>query len=156
KVNQAIALLLEDGEDKKALESYRPKAALAAEVGKSGSREDEKKKAQEPRGPAIPPAPVFTPLAPLPVTPSRLPGFSSSRILASPLAKRIAAEAGIDVAALQGTGPHGRVVRADVEEARRGTSGGRSGHVRRNPNEYTPLPNGNMRRVIARRLTESK
>ena len=62
----------------------------------------------------------------------------------------------MDVGMIQGTGPHGRVVRADVEEAKRTGGGIRGGMVRRNPNEYTSLPNNNMRKVISRRLTESK
>jgi pyruvate dehydrogenase E2 component (dihydrolipoamide acetyltransferase) len=80
---------------------------------------------------------------------------SGGKVFASPLAKRVAAEAGIDVSQVQGTGPHGRVVRADVEQAKK-NGGTRGGRVMRNANEYTSLPNNTMRKVIARRLTESK
>ena len=82
-----------------------------------------------------------------------MPQSSGGKVFASPLAKRVAAQTGVDLNNVQGTGPHGRIVRADVEAA---PKGGARGVVRRNPNEYTALPNNNMRKVIAKRLTESK
>jgi pyruvate dehydrogenase E2 component (dihydrolipoamide acetyltransferase) len=161
KVNQVIALMLEEGEDKKALESYKPKAVQGSGAGVQGSAKEESKPAAAPAAAsapaaALPPAPNF---APPPSFTAPTPGprpLNPSKVFASPLARRVAAEAGMDVAMVQGTGPHGRVVRADVEEAKRTGGGMRSGVVRRNPNEYTPLPNNNMRKVIAKRLTESK
>ncbi len=82
---------------------------------------------------------------------------SSDRIFASPLARRMASERGVDLSLLTGRGPRGRILKADVEAAARevGTSAqsarpaGRSG-------SYTSIPNNNVRKVIARRLTEAK
>ena len=81
---------------------------------------------------------------------------AGERVFASPLAKRIAALEGVDIGGVQGTGPHGRVVKDDVLKAKSSGNLGRSGRVMRNTVEFTKIPNSNMRKVIARRLTESK
>lgn len=138
KVNAAIALLLEDGEDKKALDSYKPKAAPAAAPKKEEA-------APAASAPAAAPAPVAA-AAPAPVS-------SGGRVKASPLAKRIAEQEGVNLSFVQGTGPNGRIVKVDVLNA---PKGGGSGVVRRNPVEAVSIPNNNMRKVVARRLTESK
>lgn len=141
KVNELIALLLEDGEDKKALDGYKPKAAAASS---SAPKPEEKK-----------PEAVS---APSPTSPSSTSQTSNSgdRLKASPLAKRVAANEGIDLRMVGGTGPHGRIVKDDVlKAAASGGTGGR-GRVMRSPSEFTKIPNNNMRKVIARRLTESK
>ena len=134
KVNEAIALLLEDGEDKKALDSYKPKTSAAPAKA-------EAPKAEEKAAPvaAAAPAPVVT--------------SSGGRTKASPLAKRIAEQEGVNLSYVQGTGPNGRIVKADVLNA---PKGGGAGVVRRNPTESVAIPNNNMRKVVARRLTESK
>lgn len=158
KVNQLIALLLEEGEDKKVLDTYQPKAAVIPE------KKEEKSvaAATSPSAPAAAPAAPSLGSAPVYAPPPAFSGSaapivrSGGKVFASPLAKRVAAEAGLDVALIQGTGPHGRVVRADVEDAKRTGGGVARGAVRRNPVEYVSLPNNNMRKVIARRLTESK
>jgi pyruvate dehydrogenase E2 component (dihydrolipoamide acetyltransferase) len=100
---------------------------------------------------------------------------TGDRVVASPLAKRIAADKGIDLTGLTGTGPNGRIVKADVEGAESGTSNA-SKTVSAEPVEVrvaasaplTPAPAtdsaipheviklSNMRKTIARRLTESK
>lgn len=138
KVNELIALLLEDGEDK----------AVLAEYEKSRKSEVEKPKKVEERE-------VATAVSPT-VSTSRLPDFSSSRLLASPLAKRVAANEGVDLRMVAGTGPHGRIVKDDVLKAVASGGTGGKGRVLRNPTEFTKIPNNNMRKVIARRLTESK
>lgn len=138
KVNELIALLLEDGEDKKVLDSYKPKAATA---------------------PAKDAAPVAASAAPAPAAPVAASAaiapvaHSGGRIFASPLAKRVAAQEGVPLTHVQGSGPHGRIIKEDVLKA---AAGGVSGRVMRNPVEFTKVPNTNMRKVIARRLTESK
>jgi len=87
---------------------------------------------------------------------------SGDRIVASPLAKRIAAEKGIDLTGVSGSGPHGRIVKADVERAKPGAAPAaapvqapaataQSGEI---PHEVEKL--SQMRKTIARRLTESK
>jgi len=141
KVNELIALLLEDGEDKKVLDGYKPKAVQGAGGGGQSSEKAEEKKESS--------APASTPI-------TDLRPLSSDRVKASPLAKRVAANEGIDVRMVAGTGPHGRVVKDDVLKAiAMGGTGGK-GRVMRNPTEFTKIPNNNMRKVIARRLTESK
>ncbi|MFZ0079231.1 MAG: E3 binding domain-containing protein, partial [Trebonia sp.] len=96
---------------------------------------------------------------------------SRGRIFASPLVRKIAGEQGIDLAAIDGTGPNGRIVRRDLEQylAERGAeaageiAGGVPQDGRQESAPRPPLPRGDrliphtpMRRAIARRLTESK
>src|SRR5690606_34865004 len=98
----------------------------------------------------------------------------SDRVFASPLARRIAREAGIDVSTLSGSGPHGRVVKADVEAALAGGGAGEgkaaaaAGAAPPRPmsdeavlklfaeGSYELVPHDNMRKTIARRLVEAK
>ena len=96
-----------------------------------------------------------------PAAPTPAPAPSGDRIVASPLAKRIAADKGIDLASIQGSGPNGRIVKADVEGARPGTAParpepveGRAAQPGEIPHEVEKL--SSMRKTIARRLTESK
>jgi pyruvate dehydrogenase E2 component (dihydrolipoamide acetyltransferase) len=102
------------------------------------------------------------------------PGVDGSRIFASPLVRKIAGERGIDLAAIAGTGPNGRIVRRDLEqflaprpergaEAAGEIAGGVPQDGRQESAPRPPLPHGDrlvphtpMRRAIARRLTESK
>lgn len=156
KVNALIALLLEDGEDKAVLDTYKPKAAASAP-------------AQAEAAPAAAstsaPAPAAAPTAAPSIAPTTAPtaaaaaparSLGGGRVFASPLAKRVAAEEGVDLRDIDGTGPHGRVVKDDVLKAKSSGGAGRGGRVRRNAVEFTKIPNSNMRKVIARRLTESK
>jgi pyruvate dehydrogenase E2 component (dihydrolipoamide acetyltransferase) len=96
------------------------------------------------------------------------PKADGSRIFASPLAKRIAKQKGIDLAALKGSGPHGRIVLKDVENAKPGAApaakfagmpqGMSDEAVLKlfEPGSYDLVPHDGMRKTIARRLTESK
>ena len=142
-VNSCIALLLEDGEDKKSLDGYAVKAAA------SGPAEAKKEEVKV----ATPAAPAF--VAPSPVQAAVTSHSNSSGAKASPLAKRIAREEGVSISQIQGTGPHGRVIKDDVLDFVKG-GGARAGVVRRNPQEFSAIKNNNMRKVIARRLLESK
>ena len=94
---------------------------------------------------------------------------SGARVFASPLAKRIAKQKGIDLSALNGSGPHGRVVLKDVENAKPGAAPAKPAasaitatpsdeSILRNfaPDSYALVPHDGMRKTIARRLTESK
>ena len=135
-VNSCIALILEDGEDKKSLENYASKTAAAPKI--------EAKKEE-----------VKVAAAPVAVQQNQSSASFSSSAKASPLAKRIAKEEGVSIAQIIGTGPHGRVIKDDVLEFLTG-GGARSGAVRRNPQEFRAVKNNNMRKVIARRLLESK
>jgi pyruvate dehydrogenase E2 component (dihydrolipoamide acetyltransferase) len=99
KVNTAIAVLLEEGEsadDIAATPAAAPEAAPAADAGTEAA-----------------PAAVEAP-APAPAAPAKADG---SRLFASPLARRIAAQKGLDLGQISGSGPHGRIVKADVEAA---------------------------------------
>jgi pyruvate dehydrogenase E2 component (dihydrolipoamide acetyltransferase) len=77
---------------------------------------------------------------------------NSKRILASPLARRLAKNAGIDLSVLNGSGPGGRIVKRDIEQA----SAHPVGEAPRNIAAYIDLPHSSIRRTIARRLSESK
>jgi pyruvate dehydrogenase E2 component (dihydrolipoamide acetyltransferase) len=98
---------------------------------------------------------------------------SANRVFASPLARRIAHDKGIDLTNLKGTGPRGRIVKADVESAKAGTSSAPSNATQMTSslapiqptgdqkiNEYgmvySEIPNNNIKKITASRLQESK
>jgi pyruvate dehydrogenase E2 component (dihydrolipoamide acetyltransferase) len=158
KVNTVIAVLLEEGED----------ASAAGDVAAAPPAKEEPKPAPAPQAapqaaPAAAPAP--TPAAPPAAAPAAPTG---DRIIASPLAKRMAANAGLDLATFSGSGPNGRIVKADIDAALSGgapaqaaapaASAPRAQAAPAQPGSanYTEIPNNNMRKVIARRLTDSK
>jgi pyruvate dehydrogenase E2 component (dihydrolipoamide acetyltransferase) len=81
------------------------------------------------------------------------------RIFASPIAKKIALERGIPLAKVKGTGPEGRIIRADVESYKApsaATSASTATTSAGAKEEYTDIPLTNMRRTIAQRLTAAK
>ena len=89
--------------------------------------------------------------------------MSENRIFASPLARRLAQQNNINLASITGTGPHGRIIKQDVEDFQANGAGAIFGAskvapARPSPFEpaYTEIPVSNMRKVIASRLTESK
>ncbi len=165
KVGAPIAILAGEGEDAGAA-SAAPKADTAPPAPP--------KAAVPPKADATPkappaPEPVETPAAPsAPVAPPRAEG---DRIKASPLAKRLAQAQNIDLSKLQGSGPGGRIVRADIDAAAgkapapagapATAAGVPAGHLvmpgpieQAIPHEAVKL--SNVRKTIARRLTESK
>ena len=98
------------------------------------------------------------------------PARDGERIFASPLARRLAKDAGLDLKSIKGTGPHGRIVKADVESAGKGgaakgaTAAAAAGEPRKvlsleqqgiAPGSYDLIPLDGMRKAIARRLTDS-
>ena len=111
-----------------------------------------------PRPPAVPPAPP----APAPA-PSPQQRAASGAVRSSPLARRLASERGLDLGTLQGSGPNGRIIRRDVENAPAGgASVGPTVHRSVGPSaappsgaDYEDVPLNNIRKVIARRLGES-
>ena len=153
KVNEAIALLLEDGEDKKVLADYKVKASAAP---KKEEKAEEKKDGEESRVESRESSPSATEKKDTSHDSGRstLATASGGRVFASPLARRIAANEGVSLELIEGSGPHGRVVKDDVLKAAAGGTG--RGRVMRHSEEFTKIPNSNMRKVIARRLTESK
>ena len=165
KVNAPIAVLLEEGENPSVLDGYTPGAPKAAPA------------ASEPAAPAPQKA---APAEPAPVQHATQ-APNGSRIKASPLAKRLAKDAGIDLSEIMGSGPNGRIVKADVEAAKvapqpvpqpaAATSapapdstevgmplGGGAEYLTKlgiEPGSYDLLPMDGMRRTIAKRLAAS-
>jgi len=167
KVNAVIAVLLEEGES--AGDVKAPAASAKAEAAP----------APKPSTPAA--------ASPSPLTPAKAgaqsavavldPGLRrdernvGGRIMASPLAKRIAANKGIDLRALKGSGPHGRIIRRDVESAKPGITQPAHGGAPLTadglilpqilddrvyaPNTYELKPLDGMRKTVAKRLTQS-
>ncbi|WP_420561630.1 pyruvate dehydrogenase complex dihydrolipoamide acetyltransferase [Tepidicaulis sp.] len=160
-VNKVIAVLLEEGEDKSALDDFDPEAASPApkKAAEEKSEPKEKKEAKPEEKQAAKPAAKKEEAAPE--------KSDGKRIFASPLAKRIAEDKGIDLAALSGSGPRGRIVKKDVEEAKPGTkapaaAGGPNLTPSVDPRAffekgtYEEVPMDKMRKTIAKRLTQSK
>ena len=151
-VNAPIALLLEEGEEASALDGY------------AGSAKAEGPKAAAPSAsPPISQAPVAKPNGQV------QPAAVGDRVFASPLAKRMAANEGLDLGTITGSGPHGRIVKADIERALADGSGkagtAQTGAATARPETAAAvdelavpeeIPLSNMRKVIARRLTEAK
>jgi pyruvate dehydrogenase E2 component (dihydrolipoamide acetyltransferase) len=166
KVNELIALVAGEGEDAKAVASGAGAPAPAAAS------------APAPKADVAPAAAAPAPAATL-VAPAAKPAASGGRVFASPLAKRLAKEACIDISSIEGTGPHGRVVERDVKAAIAGggskkapapqaASGkpstpalapGMSDETIKKmfePGTYEEVPHDSMRKVIAKRLVEAK
>ena len=161
-VNEIIAVIAGEGEDASSVKAPAAKAAPAPATVSAPAP-----------APVVASAPAPTP-APAPVAAAPQAG---ARVFASPLAKRMAREAGIDIAAIAGSGPHGRVVERDVRAA---LEGGVAKAAPRPVSAGAPapapvqgmgdetikkmfaagtfeeIPHDSMRKTIARRLTEAK
>ena len=107
KVNTPIAVLLEDGESADDIDTSaaKPEAAPAADAAQEAASEGGSDAAAAPAAASAPPAPAAPAAA------------DGSRIFASPLARRIAADKGLDLASIKGSGPRGRIIKVDVENA---------------------------------------
>ncbi len=160
KVNTAIAILAEDGEDASAVEAPVEQA---------------KEPVSAPMPPAEAPAPMVAETAkPVEVAAAPAPATPQDRVFATPLARRIADQNGLDIASIAGSGPQGRVIKADVDAA---ISGGASKPATApaaaamaapmasmaddavlalfEEGKYEKKPHDGMRRIIAERLTQS-
>ncbi len=171
KVNTPIAVLLEEGEDASA-------AAASPAPAKAGPAAEEKAAAEKGYGGPIG-APVAGDAGASKAAPAKAEG--GDRVFASPLARRIAAEKGIDLSGITGTGPRGRIVKADVEGAKPGAAKPATAPAAATPaaaapvaaqapkapsadailkmyadRETTEVPLDGMRRTIAARLSEAK
>ncbi len=181
-VNQLIAVIAADGEDPKAVGAgggAAPAAAPAASPAPATPAKEQQAAGEKGYGVTPGAAPVQT---------AAVNGSGGSRIFASPLAKRIAGQNNIDLAKVKGSGPHGRIVEADVKAAMAG--GGATAAAAPAPaapaaapapkptaaapaplatgmaddavrklfaeGSYEEIPHDSMRKVIARRLLESK
>ena len=152
KVNEPIAILVDQGEAVPASAAPAPKPAVP------------------PPAPAAPPKqeakPAAAPSPPQPAPSSGNGHDTGERVFASPLARRMAKQAGIDLSALKGSGPNGRIVKADIESAQQKAPApsaqptaapapvARPASSIAAPHQL--VPHSNMRKVIARRLTEAK
>ncbi len=107
KVNTPIAVLLEDGESADDIDTSAatPEAAPAADAAQEAASAGGSDAAAAPAAASAPPAPAAPAAA------------DGSRIFASPLARRIAADKGLDLSAIKGSGPRGRIIKVDVENA---------------------------------------
>jgi pyruvate dehydrogenase E2 component (dihydrolipoamide acetyltransferase) len=169
-VNELIAVLAGDGEDVKAAAG----AAASAAPPKPTAEAPAPKAAPAPAAAA--PAPASAPAAAPPPTPAAAPAAQANghgRIFSSPLARRLAKDAGIDIARIIGTGPHGRIIARDVEEAKSGkglkapaaaptaapalapSMSDKQILALFEPGSYEIIPHDGMRRTIAQRLTAS-
>ncbi len=146
-VNALIAVILAEDEDASALEATIEATAPPAPM------------------PEAPPAPMpdAPAPAPSPVAGAAPAGNGDGRVMASPLAKRMARQAGLDLISITGSGPHGRIVKRDIEAALAGDAGA----VTPRPAapaaaaapfepEFELLALSSMRKTVARRLSESK
>jgi pyruvate dehydrogenase E2 component (dihydrolipoamide acetyltransferase) len=183
-VNQLIAVLAQEGEDVK---------AAAAASGKAGGAAQASNAVEATAKPAQPAAPAVATEAKAPAPPptaaseQRSPGEgvrtnghgappgAANRIFSSPLARRLAKEAGIDIGRIEGSGPHGRVIARDVEAAKTGRGlpaprlapagapaplivpslSDQQIRALYEDGSYQVVPHDNMRRTIAQRLTAS-
>ena len=162
-VNSAIAVLLEEGETAEDLASSGGGGKAEADSAKPQSTKPSQEPSEIPAN--EPSAAPQTASAPAP---------KGSRVFASPLARRLAAEKGVDLSALQGSGPHGRIVKADVEAAQaqpaRAPSAAPATASSAMPagpatetilkmyegRDYQEIQLDGMRKTIATRLTEAK
>jgi pyruvate dehydrogenase E2 component (dihydrolipoamide acetyltransferase) len=163
-VNELIAVLAQEGED--------PKAA----AGAAGAGQPTPAKAVEAPKPAAPqPAPAQPAPRPAPRQEPPIardvgaPSHGANRVFASPLARRLARDAGINIGRIQGSGPHGRVIARDIDAAMfgKGISAAAAPGAISPPSDdkiralfeegsYELIPHDNIRKVIARRLVEAK
>ncbi|MEI4469845.1 pyruvate dehydrogenase complex dihydrolipoamide acetyltransferase [Frigidibacter sp. MR17.24] len=169
KVNDPIAILVEEGEEV-------PAGGTASAAGAAAKADATETKAAKAEAPA--PAPAAAAAAPA----SK--GGDGKRVFASPLARRIAADKGIDLSSITGSGPHGRIVKADVENAKPGAAPAAPAPATKAGAEppkpvpgpaamptgmaaetvkkmyegraYEEVPLDGMRKTIAARLTEAK
>ena len=151
-VGTPIARLAEDGE---AVDDVAASPAASAPAPATPATTADEKPADTP-APAATPAPVSAPSA------KDTQSKAGERIFASPLARRIAADQGVDLASLAGSGPHGRILRRDVEAAETRQSSASGAAMPTNApmsavaGASTVEANSQMRRIIAQRLQESK
>jgi pyruvate dehydrogenase E2 component (dihydrolipoamide acetyltransferase) len=172
-VNQVIAVLATEGEDVKAAAAGAGKAPSAPTAPKPQAAAPAATAAPKPAaGPAAAPAPQAA------AAPVRLEAATGgNRVFSSPLARRLAKEAGIDIARIAGSGPHGRVIARDVDAAKSGkglraapagapAAGAPAPAIAPTMSDqqiralfaegsYEVVPHDGMRRTIAQRLTQS-
>ena len=171
-INQPIAVLLEEGEDASAIADAPPPPATAADKAPAPPPAQPSAAAPAATAPVAGGKTKQTPAAARPQVQAAGDG-AAGRIFASPLARRMAKDAGLDIAAISGTGPHGRIVKTDVEAVASGKAplaapaAGRAlpmpmGHADEQTlklfeeGSFEIVPHDKIRRIIATRLVEAK
>jgi pyruvate dehydrogenase E2 component (dihydrolipoamide acetyltransferase) len=168
-VNDVIAVLAGEGEDVKAAGAAKPSASAAPP---KAAQAPAAAPAPAPAAPKAAPPPAAAP-APQAAAPAVQSNGHGGRVFSSPLARRLAKDSGIDVAMVTGTGPRGRVVARDIEQAKSGkglkapaaapsaapsvapTMSDKQILSLFEPGSYEVVPHDGMRRTIAQRLTAS-
>jgi pyruvate dehydrogenase E2 component (dihydrolipoamide acetyltransferase) len=176
-VNDVIAVLANEGEDVKAAGAGAAKpTASSTAPPKAAEAPAAAKPAPTPASAAAPAPKATAPAAAAPAPQATVPASQTNghaRTFSSPLARRLAKEAGIELARVTGSGPHGRVIARDVEEAKSGKglkapAAAPAGAPSIAPSmsdkqiralyedgSYEVIPHDGMRRTIAQRLTAS-
>jgi len=179
KVGAVIAIIAEEGEDVDDIEAPAAPKAKKAEEPEAKSAKPEAKaenseaKTEEPEAKAekSDPKEAAPSASPAP-SPKAASGSSDDRLKVSPLARRLAEQKGVDLTAVSGSGPNGRIIKADIDAAEGGTAPAKSEDSAPAPSA-TPAPSpapksddfdiphtaeklSGMRKTIARRLTEAK
>ena len=151
KVNAAIAVLLEEGEDKSAIKDEKESDTTEEDntdsAKKETTKDDKEKKSKE-----LPEDSIES------VENNQKPDTKNQRVNASPLAKKLGVQSNLDLSSVQGSGPRGRIIKEDVLKiiGSAGGPGALSGHVQRITPENSEMPVSTMRSIIAKRLCESK
>jgi pyruvate dehydrogenase E2 component (dihydrolipoamide acetyltransferase) len=171
-VNQPIAILAAEGEDVKAAAASA--GAAPARAAPAASPSPAAAPAAPAASPAAAPPAAKAPAAPASAAPAPAVNGHAGRIFASPLARRLAKAAGIDIGRIPGTGPHGRIIARDVEAAKSGGTALRAPAVPGagaapmlapsdekiralfEPGSYEVVPHDNIRKIIAQRLVLAK
>ncbi|ASX27675.1 pyruvate dehydrogenase complex dihydrolipoamide acetyltransferase [Rickettsia sp. MEAM1 (Bemisia tabaci)] len=139
-VNSLIAVLIEEGEESSEIEEF---------IAKNNSNSPKKEEISKPA----------ETIAPQNVKEENIATASNQnniKVFASPLAKRLAKIQNVRLEEIKGSGPHGRIIKQDVLSHKGGLKALSNKIVSRNPEEYRLAPNNNIRKIIAKRLLESK
>ena len=153
-VNAVIGIILEEGEDASVLDGLEIPAAEAPPQVAEQAEAAVEVAAQAQAAPAAVAAPATVAAAPA--------ARPEGRIFASPLARRMAKQSGLDLAVIPGSGPKGRIVKADIEAALSGAAPAAAAALAPAPaplaaiGPYEDLPTSKMRKIIAQRLQEAK
>jgi pyruvate dehydrogenase E2 component (dihydrolipoamide acetyltransferase) len=177
-VNEIIGVIAAEGEDAKSVSAPAKADAPKTEAPKAEPAKSEAAKTEAPKAEAA----AKPAAAPAKAAESAPAAASGERPFASPLARRLAKESGLDLSKVQGSGPHGRIVEKDIEAAKAGggakaapasapaaapapkpagapLAAGMSDETIKKlfaPDSYEEIPHDGMRKTIARRLLESK
>lgn len=162
-VNAAIAILLEEGEDKS---SIKDNAYGSDQIEVQNTQNSEQKSEGQPDINEPKTGKVISENTKVPLGKMQSPLIVNQddvRVAASPLARRMAEHAGLDLAKISGSGPNGRIIKADIDQVLSQDNALKLPPVSTvtSPSiepsaQYDAIPNNSMRKVIASRLTESK